>query len=73
MEDGKNDICDHCDRVKETDERFDRLQTIVDAQGCKSSNDALTACLNKSRNRWQDCREEVSLLKVCVEKAKESK
>ena len=59
-----------CDRLNEKDERFGRGMEKVSGDGCGAENERLSKCLRENGNRFGMCREEVSGLKVCVEKGK---
>lgn len=35
-----NPDCDHCDSIKETDDKYSMMVSVVDKQGCTEENNA---------------------------------
>ena len=56
-----NPDCDMCDRIKEGEEKFDQMTSLVQKQGCADENDAITTCLANNRHDWRKCTEAVDL------------
>ena len=52
-----NPDVDHCDRIKEGDDKFDQMNFIVKTQGCSKENDDITNCLKNNRHDWRKCTE----------------
>ena len=65
-----NPDCDHCDRIKEGDEKYNSMNSVVQKQGCTGANEAQTDCLAKNQHDWKKCQEIVDLLSICVNNKK---
>lgn len=62
----KDEWCDRCDSIKETDPRYAGMQRTVSASGCAKENKSLTDCLNSNKKDFRKCMAETENLKVCM-------
>ena len=61
-----------CDKIKESDIKYQKSQEKVGQDGCLGQNAILTECLKANNSDWRKCNQETDNLKNCIMNAKMS-
>lgn len=58
-----------CDKIKEDDERM-QSEIVLKNDCIQNENKTLNNCLVKNNHDWRQCKNEIEMLKKCVDKSK---